>query len=257
MWQQGRKKVIIGGRAHNVREAEAVAMAGFPFVEISVTDDRVFFDEQLSQLKRIKDEFGIFYLAHGPEEGNSWDPCVLRRDLQPLIQSLLDCSKKLAISLFTIHFWIDCRFISNSAVKEKIKILREMSSYASSLGIQLCIENLSERFSDFLPAFEAADNLGMTLDVGHGELLSRQNTSCDFSRCCIERINHIHLHDNRGGNSPSDDLHLPIGQGNIDFCSILGGLKKQGFDKTITLEVRPEDMLNCKAVVESIWNKRE
>ncbi len=246
--------MIMGGRAHNVREAEAVAKAGFPFVEISLTDYRFFLDDQLPKLKRIKDEFGVFYLAHGPEEGNSGDPCALRQDLQPLIQSLLDCSKELSILLFTIHFWIDCRFISSSAIKEKIKILREMSSYASSLGIKLCIENLSEQLSDFMPAFEAVDSLGMTLDVGHGELLCRKNTSHDFSRCCIERINHIHLHDNRGGNSPSDDLHLPIGQGNIDFFSILGGLKKQGFDKTITLEVRPEDMLNCKAVVESIWN---
>ena len=247
--------MVIGGRAHNVWEAGEVAKAGFPFVEISLTDDRVFVNDQLEKLKKIKDEFGIYYLAHGPEEGNAWDPCALRKNLQPLINRLLVCSAKLSIELFTIHFWIDCRFITDSAIRDKIIILKEMSSYAADLGIRLCIENLSERFSDFLPAFEAIDSLGMTLDVGHGELLSPRNTSYDFSSFCIDRIDHMHIHDNRGGSTPSDDLHLPVGQGVIDFSSILKDLRDHGFNKTITLEVKPEYMLNGRQVVESIWNR--
>ena len=39
-----------------------------------------------------------------------------------------------------------------------------------------------------------------------------------------ERIKHIHLHDNLGGDSEKDDLHLPVGQGNINFREIFQGL---------------------------------
>jgi len=53
----------------------------------------------------------------------------------------------------------------------------------------------------------------MTLDLGHGELLCEENRSLGFIEKFPERIKHVHLHDNRGGNSPTDDLHLPPGEG--------------------------------------------
>ncbi len=245
--------MIIGGRAHNIDEAELIAKAGFPFAEISIIDKKTFFDKELNALKKIRDKFGLNYLAHGPEEGNADEPEILRRDFFPLIQSLLDCSAELSITVFTIHFWIDRRFISSKTIEKKIKILKEMAAYASDRGIKLCMENLSERFSDFSVAFDSIDSLGMTLDVGHAELLSEKNTAYDFSSHCLEKISHMHIHDNRGGNSPRDDLHLPLGDGTIDFSSILNNLKKKGFDKTIALEIKPEYMLKGKEIIEAIW----
>jgi hypothetical protein len=48
------------------------------------------------------------------------------------------------------------------------------------------------------------------------------------------------LHDNRGGQSQADDLHLPIGVGTVDFAAILASLVRAGYDGTMTLEVEPE-----------------
>jgi sugar phosphate isomerase/epimerase len=245
--------LIIGGRAHNIGEVELIAKAGFPFAEISILDKKTFFEEELHSLIRIRDEFGLDYLAHGPEEGNPWETELLRRNFAPHIESLLNCLMELSINLFTIHFWIDKRFIDIKTIEEKIKILKEMVSYASDKGIKLCIENLSERFSDFSTAFDSIEALGMTLDIGHGELLSNKNTAYDFGAHCLQKIDHVHIHDNRGGNSPSDDLHLPLGHGSIDFFSILHDLKSKGFDKTIALEVNPRHMLRGKEIVDNIW----
>lgn len=244
----------IGGRAHTIAEAELIGKAGFPFAEISIINQKTFYGEELPALKKIRDIYGLTYLAHGPQEGNPWGLEELRKDLLPHIKSLLDCLKELSISLFTVHFWIDNRFINTKIIEEKIKILSEMSSYAADRGIKLCIENLSERFSDFAVAFEAIDTLGMTLDIGHGELLSARNTAYDFCGHCFGQIGHLHLHDNRGGDSPSDDLHLPLGEGSIDFSSILHDLREKGFDKTMVLEVSPEHLFNGKMIIEKIWN---
>ena len=249
--------MIIGGRAHNIEEAELIGKAGFPFAEISIADPKVFYDEELYVLRRISGTYGLNYLAHGPEEGSAWETEVLRRELLPHIQSLIDCSSELSIPLFTIHFWLDKRFLDSNIIEEKIEILKEMSIYAAGRGIKLCIENLSEQFSDFSHAFDLIDTLGMTLDIGHGELLTEKNTAYDFSCQCLERIYHVHLHDNRGGNSPADDLHLPLGEGTIDFASILFDLKKKGFDKTITIEVKPNHLLSGKEVIEKIWNRKD
>jgi sugar phosphate isomerase/epimerase len=105
--------------------------------------------------------------------------------------------------------------------------------------IPFCLENLSERAFDFEPVFQHFPDLGMTLDIGHGELLSPENTAYSFIQEFPDRIRHIHIHDNRGGNSPADDLHLPLGEGSIDFPPILSALVQSGYNGTITLEVPP------------------
>ncbi len=248
--------MIICGRAHNTEEAEIVGLNGFPFVEISLINRSSFIKKDLYSLRKTADTYGLKYLAHGPEEGNAWAPDILHNKFLPDIKSLLECAGELDIKLFTIHFWIDSRFINSKIIKKKIEMLKEMADYAADKGIKLCIENLSERFSDFSIAFDLIDSLGMTLDIGHGELLTNKNTAYGFSSNCLERICHMHIHDNRGGNSPGDDLHLPLGDGTIDFFSILTSLKEKGFDKTATLEVKPEHMLKGKKLIEEIWNAK-
>jgi sugar phosphate isomerase/epimerase len=244
--------VIIGGRAHSIEEAEFIAQAGFPFAEISIRNAEEFLS-QLDSFRDIKDTYNIFYLGHGPEEENPWDPDEQRRRFLPLLQKLLDCAAQLAIEVFTIHFWIDGRFVNRDIVAEKLKILYDMCCHAEQRGITLCIENLSETCTDFTSAFDAITNLGMTLDIGHGELLTEKNTAFDFTQNCFSRIHHLHVHDNRGGDTPEDDLHLPLGEGVIDFSSILQYLRKRGYDRTMTLEMQPQFLNRGKKVLESIW----
>jgi sugar phosphate isomerase/epimerase len=114
----------------------------------------------------------------------------------------------------------------------------------------LCLENLSESWSDFLPLFVEIDTFGMTLDIGHGELLSKENRSYGFITNCFDYIKHIHIHDNLGGDSPEDDLHLPLGEGKIDFPSILLDLRGKGYDNNITLEVNTNHLVNGKKIIE-------
>ncbi len=239
-----------GGRAHSVKDAEQIAKMGFPFAEISVLDSLKFCKEEIEALKRIKDEYGIYFLAHGPEEGNAFEPEVLKSELLPELKSIIDCLPRLSIKLFTIHFWMDRRFIDKAVIKDKLLLIRELNSYALDKGVILCIENLSESWSDFLPLFEEIDTLGMTLDIGHGELLSKENRSYGFITNCFDYIKHIHIHDNLGGDSSEDDLHLPLGEGKIDFSSILLDLKGKGYDNNITLEVKTNYLVNGKKIIE-------
>jgi len=97
----------------------------------------------------------------------------------------------------------------------------------------------------------------MTLDIGHGELLSDKNRAYGFIDKCFERIKHVHIHDNFGGDSPEDDLHLPLGEGKINFSSILLELKGKEYDNNITLEVKPEYLVQGKKIIEEILLKRE
>ncbi len=85
------------------------------------------------------------------------------------------------------------------------------------------------------PVCEAVPGLGITLDVGHAELVAL-GTSCEVIKSLGAAIRHVHLHDNQGGNL-TDDLHLPIGAGIIDFEGILKDLLRVGYSGTMTLEI--------------------
>jgi sugar phosphate isomerase/epimerase len=233
--------VIIGGRAHSFEEIHAVGKLGYPFAEISLYDPETT-EGELQELLELKNQYGLFYLAHYPNEGNPVDLANLRNRFIPHMKRLLALSAALGIVKGTFHFWLDERRIPLDVVSQKIALIAEMVTSAKGQGIALCLENLSEPYSSFIPAFGQVPDLRMTLDIGHGQLMTEENTSFGFIRHCFDRIAHIHVHDNQGGRSYKDDLHQPLGQGIVNYPGIFSLLKEKGYASTVTIELKPFEM---------------
>lgn len=244
--------MIIGGRAHNLDEAMAVSKLKLPFIEISL-DDPVIVSGWLPKLLEIKNNDGITFLAHYPNEDNPFNVEILKDKFLPRIKALMDISRKLDIHKATIHFWMDKRWAPSELLRGKLDILSHIVNYGNDFGITVCIENLSERAESFAPAFEAISALRMTLDIGHAQLLAKQNTSFRFIEEHFSRIAHIHAHDNHGGTTVKDDLHLPLGEGSVDYKSIFKLLQNRGYDSTITMEVKTKDMTRTKQTLEDCF----
>jgi sugar phosphate isomerase/epimerase len=151
----------------------------------------------------------------------------------------------LDMDLLTIHLWLDPRFVTPRAIDYKIGFLDRLIREAQPTGTTICLENLSETADHLDPVFQALPQLNLTLDIGHAQLLAEENTSLGFVARHAERIRHVHVHDNHGGNSPEHDLHLPLGQGIIDFKGIFQGLLATGYDRGISLELRPWEIEKC------------
>ena len=246
--------IIIGGRAHTIDELLEVSKLGYPFVEISLNDPATV-TGWIPQLREIKDKYGISFLAHYPNEDNPLDVNVLRNKFLPRIKNLMELSRKLDITKATIHFWIDQRWLPANLIPGKLELLSRIVDYGNEYGIIVCIENLSERAESFGSAFEAIPDLRMTLDIGHAQLLAKQNTSFRFIEDHFSRIAHLHVHDNRGGTSVKNDLHLPLGEGIVDYTAIITSLIKKGYDSTITMEVKPGDMSRTRKSLEDCIRK--
>lgn len=243
---------IIGGRAHSIEQIHEVGKLGYPFAEISlyVPED---VERDLDELLRLKTFYGITYLAHYPNEDNTFDAKILEERFVPRMKRLFDLSRALGVTKGTFHFWMDERYVSHEGTARKIELASEMVASARNAGIVLCIENLSERYYHFMPMFDRVPDLRMTLDIGHGQFLSRENTSFGFIENCFSRIEHVHVHDNRGGKSPKDDIHLPLGEGIVDYRRIFGLLAQKGYESTMTMEVKPADMAKTKdAIIDSL-----
>lgn len=246
--------INICARAHNLDEAVAICKLGFPFIEISL-DDPATVAGWMPQLLEIKNTYGVSFLAHYPNEDNPFDVEILGNKFLPRIKALMDLSGQLDINKATLHFWMDKRWASADLIRGKLEILSRIVDCGAECGITVCIENLSERADSFAPAFEAIPDLRMTLDIGHAQLLASQNTSFVFIENYFSRIAHVHAHDNNGGTSVKDDLHLALGEGSVDYKAILKALLDKGYDSTITMEVKIKDMLRTKQTLEDCIRK--
>ncbi len=100
--------------------------------------------------------------------------------------------------------------------------------------------NLPNRLANQIKILEGIDSpdLGFTLDIGHAYWSEEANIDAItqvISRLAeTHKLFHIHLHDTRQG----QDLHLPPGQGDIDFSPIFKILEQVEYQGVVEIEVK-------------------
>ncbi len=228
-------------RAYTLQDIRYISQLGLKVAEINLLKgDGIFEDPSI--LRSLGAELGMGYVVHGPNEG---DPCDLSRlggSFFGKIMAIMDASLEIGATILTVHFWMDRRFIPEKVVSRKAEILGRMALEGEKRGLTLCLENLSEDPHDLRLALEMSPFLCLTLDVGHGQLMSSQNRALELLEAYPTRVKHVHVHDNRGGSLVEDDLHLPVGEGCVDFESFFQALLKRGYSGLLSLEVSSDGL---------------
>ena len=131
----------------------------------------------------------------------------------------------------------DRRFV----VERNIESLAALVRRGEALGVGVMVENVPGEFNSAEQLGELLDalpGLGLHLDLGHTNLLAPPDTAETILTAYGDRLQHVHLHDNRGG---AADLHLPLGAGTVEVLRGLRALRRCGYNGTITLEVFSPD----------------
>jgi sugar phosphate isomerase/epimerase len=243
--------IALGGTARGPKDVAMLDDLGLDFAEVSLKDMSNF-AKNISDFIKLRSKTNLFYLCHGPNEGDPNDTTYLREHYLPCMFEILDIMPVLNMSLLTLHLWVDHRFVKADVIDLKIDLLREIIDKAHEQNITICLENLSENWEDLDRIFKQLFQLCLTLDVGHAQLLRPKTTAFDLIAAYPHRIRHLHLHDNMGGSSVNDDLHLPVGDGTVDFLGILGALKEAGYRGTATLELKPQEIRRCLPFVKTL-----
>jgi len=145
---------------------------------------------------------------------------------------------------------------SKGILEKNLQSLKEIHEFARPLGIQVLIENMDRTFNtveQIRQGFSQIPQLGFLLDVGHANLNVEQNRTEEFLQAFYDRLVHVHLSDNFG---KVEDLHLPLGAGNIEWRKIIPMIKRFGYDGTITLEIFSVDrryLLSSREKLREIW----
>jgi sugar phosphate isomerase/epimerase len=183
----------------------------------------------------------------------------LRRAAVDELKICLEAFAKIGASWMNIHPdaqapMHDRKFI----IERNLQTIRDLQGTARELGVGIMIENLPGSFNTVRQLSELlgpAPELGLHLDIGHANLLVELNTTDEILAAYGGRLQHVHLHDNKGG---SADLHLPLGTGTIDVAHYVRSLQAMGYDGTITLEVFSPDMHHLaysSEVLRRIWEE--
>jgi sugar phosphate isomerase/epimerase len=177
----------------------------------------------------------------------------IRRGAVAEFARCLECFAELGAEVMNIH--PDAKAPMHDAafsVRQNLRSLNELLEVSRRTGVGIMVENLPADFNNREQLSELLDPLpevGLHLDLGHTNLLVQENTAEEILAAYGERLRHVHLHDNRGGNH---DLHLPLGAGAIDFGMCIRALKRAGYDGTITLEVFTPDQYFVKYSAEQL-----
>ncbi len=143
-------------------------------------------------------------------------------------------------------------------IERNLESLRELLPDVQKCGVGLMIENLPGDYNSAPQLGELLDampELGLHLDIGHANLQVPHNTTEEILAAYGNRLRHVHLHDNRGGQA---DLHLPLGTGTVDLRRSVQALQKCGYDGTITLEVftpDPHHLAYSRDLLRSVWSE--
>jgi len=128
-------------------------------------------------------------------------------------------------------------FSAAEGVKFQTESLQSILGYAGDAGVKILFEPLGTvhdhaRNIDRILALN--EELYFHADIGHLNVFGRDPV--EYLNRYKDKLLHVHLHDNNG----IDDLHLPLGAGNIDWDHLINTLKSF-YDSTITLEIFSSD----------------
>ncbi len=132
------------------------------------------------------------------------------------------------------------------------KSLRALNEYAQELGITLALENLPEMWLTICSTFEETKDfleeldIEFCLDIGHAYTVDELDKFLNLSPV------NVHLHDNLG----EDDVHLKLGDGEINFEQALNSLKD--YEGNLVIEGRDiEELIESKKYLKKLLNEMD
>ena len=246
--------MLYGGHVRTVDDIKHLKDHGLDFGEVVLKNPQAL-DYWKGNRNALDCAEAFFFIAHGPHEGDPNNVDNLRNKYLPALKETVRTVSHLGIGFLTTHLWMDSRYVLPDVIDIKIDALRDLQSFGLDHQVVVSLENLSESREDFSRILSNIPELSLTLDVGHGQLLTEENRSFEIIRAFHERVRHVHVHDNLGGVGVKDDLHLPLGEGIVDFEGIFRELIKSGYNGTVTLELKPEELEHSLDWVKSIVNR--
>ena len=219
-----------GGQAAGLEGIEFLAGHGFDFADLNLNElEKI--QKQSSAMRTAARRTGMFFVAHAPDKRVDDDQGMAE------IMAAVKAAAPFKPRTITIHPILASPANTPEKMEKKKERIGELAELAGGFGSRITLENTAEAPLDMKEILALYPQVMLTVDIGHSELLSDVNKSVGFIKAFPDRIGHVHIHDNVGGDTYYEDLHLPLGEGRIDFAPIMAALAELPGEVTITFEM--------------------
>jgi sugar phosphate isomerase/epimerase len=143
------------------------------------------------------------------------------------VKRALEAAEQIPIRSCVLHLGRRDDEWDNRALDDALTAIEHLKAFASPLGVQLLLENLTnavatpENLLEILRVGHFA-NVGICLDVGHAHLASSVPEAFEL---LAPRVKELHLHDNHALEGGLGDEHLWPGAGSIDWKALGTSMK--------------------------------
>ncbi len=204
------------------------------------------------ELSRLMQSYDLQLSLHAPFSDiniGSFNTKVREEAVRQVVEAI-HVAADLGMKTVTVHpgFLSPISFPDPQKVMDITKeSVRHIDSVIQGLPIKVGIENMPDMIvttcrepKDLLHVIEGTD-VGLCFDVGHAHTTGQVENFLQLK----DKFVNVHLHDNDG----RGDSHRPLGQGTVDFDSVLRGLSD--YSGTYVLETRSwDDALSGKRYLE-------
>lgn len=220
-------------------EIRAIAEAGYDYVDLTIEGPKAL-NVDIKKVLSLLDQYGLFIVGHT-------DPCLpyaypIEGVRKACLKELERCAKifsALGAKTMNIHpCYSSPPGMKEGLVELNVEALRPIVEMGDSHGLTVVFENYKDPFdcvSTYKVLMERVPGLKVHLDFGHAHM--GKDDAKAFCRHLGRHIMHVHFSDNRS----TDDHHMPLGVGSIDWKRAVQALKAIGYDETVTLEVFCDD----------------
>ena len=118
--------IRLGGTARSPEHVVFLHGLGLQFAEIAMNSPSRF-SNVMSEYRDLKEKLGIFYVCHGPREGDPNNLYGLEKEYLPNVLGILPLMTELEMPILTVHLWLDPRFVKEASITFKIGLLRKIS----------------------------------------------------------------------------------------------------------------------------------
>jgi sugar phosphate isomerase/epimerase len=223
------------------KEIHRIAEDGFDFVDLTLEPPAAWLPNGRDTGRLIAD-LGLRAVGHTAWHLPIASPWPELRSLaRDHYRRALDVFAEAGVTLVNVHPDYRVPLHPPDQVRKlNAEAIGALAQDASERALALMVENMDRVFStvdELRVVLDAVPEAGLHLDVGHANLRlgpQEPNRTASLLGAFGGRLAHVHVSDNRGG---TDDLHLPLGAGLVDWRAAIRALKAAGYDGTVTLEV--------------------
>ena len=186
-----------------------------------------------------------------PVHRSLFDASKMRAESTKNSLAIIDLAVFLSAGYVVQHVMLDSDAVgpSDSLIDHAIPALDRVAAYAQKRQIQLALENVPAKKGpptlgnnplEVMMAVEQLDSpaVGMCLDVSHC-VASDHDPVKILQKINLEKLISLHVSDNSF--DTHQDVHLPLGQGQIRWPAILSWLDDKGFNGHVVVEVAGDD----------------